>query len=364
MERTYLQHHLGTSLTDNDIICRKHLLEAQRHGHNIDHIPSWKLNKEDSPHSPASSCSNPQCENPLSDRLIKPLFTTPNKLAEVFLTKHTDGSFVLCRQCYNKAYVTVCGTQCKSCGAYPKSGTTFHRHSPDSVIVSQHLTNTTGQSVVIDPCDHLCYLCYRTHCAIVESLKAPQGSDAALKLSITEWVSIRDNANTDKLTMAILQAVVYVAKDLLIGKALLLPWVTKVFLTAYSPGCPDNSKPTIETGESIVTFSARWLLQHLITYLNPYMLYKCVHMKFGTILYRKGINVLESLSWALGANSSSQYDFSELNIMPATKSPCNDQTLHEAAYIVNDLMHEEVKRQTRDNPLVLNINNELQNVNP
>ena len=33
----------------------------------------------------------------------------------------------------------------------PKSGTTFHRHSPDSVIVSQHLTNATGQGVVIDP---------------------------------------------------------------------------------------------------------------------------------------------------------------------------------------------------------------------
>jgi len=61
---------------------------------------------------------------------------------------------------------------------------------------------------------------------------------------------------------AILQAIVYVAQNLLSGKAVLLPWVCKVFLEAYSV---DNPKVTIETGESRVIFSARWLLQQLIT---------------------------------------------------------------------------------------------------
>ena len=60
-------------------------------------------------------------------------------------------------------------------------------------------------------------------------------------------------------------------------------------------------KLILEFDESVVTFSSRWLLDQLIVYLNCYMLYKCVHMKFGTILYRKGIDPLVSLSWALSA---------------------------------------------------------------
>ena len=56
----------------------------------------------------------------------------------------------------------------------------------------------------------------------------------------------------------------------------------------------------LEVGEGTVQISLRWLLNQLIVYLSPYMLYKCVHMKFGTILYCKEVDLLTSLSWALG----------------------------------------------------------------
>ena len=71
--------------------------------------------------------------------------------------------------------------------------------------------------------DHLCYSCYRAHCTIIQSLKLPEGSNATLQQSTLEWISICKEDSTDKLTMAILDTVIYVAQDLLIGKVLLLP---------------------------------------------------------------------------------------------------------------------------------------------
>ena len=112
----------------------------------------------------------------------------------------------------------VCGSQCKSCGAYPKSGTTFQHLSPDAVKVSQHLTNITDQSVIVAPNDNLCYSCYRAYCTIIQSLKLPEGSNVTLQQSILEWVSICKEGSTEKLTMVILHAVIYVAQDLLIRK--------------------------------------------------------------------------------------------------------------------------------------------------
>ena len=59
---------------------------------------------------------------------------------------------------------------------------------------------------------------------------------------------------------------------------------------------------TLEVGVSVVKFSSRWLLNQLIN-LHPYMQYKCVHMKFCTVIYHKGGDLLTSLSWALRALS-------------------------------------------------------------
>ena len=116
---------------------------------------------------------------------------------------------------------------------------------------------------------------------------------------------------TNKLTKAILLAVIFVAQHLLEHKAVLLPWVCQKFLQAYEISYTGNINQVnliLEMGESSVMFSSRWPLKQLIGYLNPYMLCKCIHMKYGTILYRKGIDTLVSLSWALGACSSTHLD--------------------------------------------------------
>ena len=116
------------------------------------------------------------------------------------------------------------------------------------------------------------------------------------------WTAKGGDKDTDALTRAVLKAVLFVAEQLLQQKAVLLPWASQIFLQAYQlhrTGSIKSAELNLEVGESTVKFSSRWLLNQLIIYLNPYMSYKCVHRKFGTILYRKGGDILTSLSWAL-----------------------------------------------------------------
>ena len=58
----------------------------------------------------------------------------------------------------------------------------------------------------------------------------------------------------------------------------------------------------LQVGDGSVQFSPRWLLYQLIAHLDSYMMHKCAHNKFGTVLYRKEGNVLVALSWALSAS--------------------------------------------------------------
>ena len=159
----------------------------------------------------------------------------------------------------------------------------------------------------------------------------------------------RLNDTTDTLTKAILQTVIYVANHLLQEQAILLPWACKVFLQSYKPENATtltSEKVTVQTRDSMVTFSGRWLLHQLIGYLDSYMLCKCVHMKFGTILYRRGVDVLVSLSWALSCQgvqeSTDKDDIHEHKpIIEDTKI-----VLHNATSILNGLIYGEIERQS------------------
>ena len=118
-------------------------------------------------------------------------------------------------------------------------------------------------------------------------------------------------------------------------------------------GSVNSVELSLELGESNVQFSSRWLLHQLIVYLDSHMLYKCVHKNFGTILFRKGIDVLISLSWALGMSDTGE-NYSE----PTTKQHSSTTMLNEeqvltcAGCIVNDIIHKEIKKQTSDSWLV------------
>ena len=168
--------------------------------------------------------------------LIKPQFESIDKLETIFVGKSSaDIPFQLCQRCYNEVYqIFHPPTPCMSCGAVPKAGTRWYRHSPDAITVSQHLRDTTGSDIDISPNDYLCNTCYKIHLTIGTAVCSQEPAPkCTLQGAIQAWLAKTNDENADPLTRLVLKAVLYVAEHLLQNKALLLPQVCHVFLQEY-----------------------------------------------------------------------------------------------------------------------------------
>jgi len=156
-----------------------------------------------------------------------------------------DNLLLLCPTCYSKCDRQINPVNnCTSCGATPKSGHRFCHHSPDAILVSQqYLKDTTNTDVVILPSDWICTNCYNTHCSIIKSLESKEnGTDEMLMHHIQGWENNVKSPNNNKLTLAILTSVLFVARHLLAQKAVLLPQVCQVVLETYGVQCDGNIK--------------------------------------------------------------------------------------------------------------------------
>ena len=125
----------------------------------------------------------------------------------------------------------------------------------------------------------------------------------------------------------------------------------------------------MEVGDSTVKFSSRWMLNQLIIYLDPYMEYKCVHRKYDTMLFRRGSDLLTSLSLALGALSTKVHNDYQVESPLIPKRKGTDElhqhkVLREAGGILNDLLHAETNHHTHVDPCTLNIDHCLSVLNP
>ena len=154
-EKEFLLKHLNHTPLGESTICKKHFIEARRHHSTPNFIPKWK----DTPRSgvkakPVCSnqkCINPKCTQPTSDKLIKPSFESTDMLEITLGVKSSnDMPFLLCQKCYNDVYqIFHPQTPCTSCGAIPKEGSHWCRHSPHANLVSQHIEDTTGTELHI-----------------------------------------------------------------------------------------------------------------------------------------------------------------------------------------------------------------------
>ena len=190
---------------------------------------------------------------------------------------------------------------CSSCGACPKQGIPFFRHSPDPGTVSHYLSATTENTPHIKATDCLCLLCYKVHLAILRHINESQNTPSArLQSDIELWRTDLSNAE-NKLKVAQLTTVLHVAKHLQHHEALLLPNVSAYFLDLYcGDGEWSNEVPVeLEVSDGTANFTHKWLLHLLIIYLQPYMQYKCVFRKIGTLICPRDGDPLICLSWAL-----------------------------------------------------------------
>ena len=93
-------------------------------------------------------------------------------------------------------------------------------------------------------------------------------------------------------------------------------------------------------------------------------------MKYGTVLYRKGADMLTMLSWALSTSHlADQWSWFEPEKQRNHEKHLNsEKTLEEASIIMNNLIHEEIKKISQIRPtidcILLKINEYLTNVDP
>jgi hypothetical protein len=125
----------------------------------------------------------------------------------------------------------------------------------------------------------------------------------------------------DELTIAVLEAVITLAKNLLKDKAMLLTSACSVFLEAY--------------------MKEPWVILTYNLHIKKYVNFRWVHKKFGTILYKHGGDLFTSLSWAVGANAQNKPQLENIQFYPP-KPLHDDDAMNDAANHLNDLLHEEI----------------------
>ena len=207
-----------------------------------------------------------------------------------------------------------------------------------------------------------------------------EGTDSMLRSMVVTWKAEANGNDTGLLTVALLRSVLFVAEHMLQDKALLLPQACNIFLQAYRVNYTGSIRAVqldLDIGDSSVKFSARWLLNQLIIYLSNYMSYQCIHMRIRTILFRKGGNILASLSYALSTAFQTESSLPTVTdfIKPARPKEIREdgnykkRVLTDAVYLVNDLLHDEINKSSTslemgEDSILLNIDTFLQNVNP
>ena len=217
--------------------------------------------------------------------------------------------------------------------------------------------------------DYICSTCYKLHVTILES-KAGLPINQSLS-EITAFLKSKLSNTEDRLASCIRQIVLYVAQFLLSDSALLLPDVSRMFFISYGfeldGDTITNASYELEGLEGIVKFSSKWLLQQLILQLHEHMSYKCVHKKFGTILYNKRGDLLKSLSWALGSKGSTSTAASSFSL----NGPINDSKLLEDAWmLVKSLIHKEIEKmsqaftQSKFDPCCFKLKESVEAINP
>ena len=362
----FLAKHVG-HIPGNSCICRAHCREAERQHLNPEYVPIWKKNKaENVAQQTQHVCTCMYKECAVTSEKEKFITSSHESFRKMLGT--TEQLVVLCEKHYQLAYRQIHGhKQCAACGAKPKfRQDAYIRHSPDPITVSQYLSEHTEFSVSLLPTDCICKSCYDIHIVILKSLEEQPGSPQQnLQSDIDLWKMTIADDNTIELTRAVLNTVLFVAKLLQHDKAILLPQAATVFREYYSPAEDDNDV-YLEVRDGFIKFSTRWLMNQLILYLQPYMGYRCVVDRLGTLLYPRNGDIMKTLSLALFQSpiisTSPKHD--------QHKQPCSTKSkaalLNEAANVINDIILEEIQRhrQCSVDLTTFNLDDHIKDMNP
>ena len=287
----FLQNHVCAAIPANSCICRSHRREVSRHYNDTNYTPVWKKEKA----VMQTKCIYSECVATSADtKIITPSSEYQLSFREVLNTE-PDSAITLCDRHYQLVYREVhMHKVCAGCGAKPKARqSAYTRHSPDAESVCQYLNEHTEFSLSLTQEDTLCKSCYDLHLVILQNMEKQLTPQQDLESDIKLWsMTIRDDSITE-VTRAVLVTVLYTAKLLLETKALLLPQAAIVFRQNYSIPEEDGDL-NLEVRDGTIKFTGKWLMSQLIIHLQPYMDYKCIVPRLGTLLYPRNGDLMKS----------------------------------------------------------------------
>ncbi len=302
----------------------------------------------------------PSCKS--TTKLCSPSFAPVSELKVLLSLQDDLQSIIVCGDHYNQLYRQFLrpSQHCFSCGIKSKNNTTFTRHCPNPSLINAYL-NSREESEEISSSHHICLSCYKAHLAIIKMHE--QNNTLADLIDI--WKHTLSNENNDELTRATLHSALYVADEFINQHAVLLPHVSRVFLCKYEANAQSNFREhlILEGKEGTVKFTTSWLLKKLKMYLGKHIECICIHKKIGTVLFRKGGDLLVSLSHALGAARTNE-DQDVLYEPNLSSKPDVSKVLREAGDIVNNLIHTEMAKLPVSTNKELDINAEIGSINP
>ena len=365
--RAFFCNHLGTVLED-DCICKCHVIEAKRNITKDEYTPKWT--KQQRCPNTAKCCLHPECSTP-HEKVNAVSFTSKALIgATLCCTVPEAEDAYLCINHYQLLYRTLrkqSSVPCAACGAKPLWDTQFSRHCPDCDLVVENMRTTLGEELNLTPADVICSSCYKLHLQIINNKgnkNEPNDSDLE---AIIHQLDAQRREEHDIAQSALYAVGSYVANELYNQRAMLLPQASKMFLKEYGTDDDDMYNVYIEFNKTSIKYSSKWLLEQLIIILGIHMSYKCIHKKFGVVLYRKNGDLLYILSWALGSNQNTHHE-----TLPTINTPeaSEERVLIRAASIVNDHLLKDTrvsianKRAIEDNPEGLDINKLINDASP
>ena len=132
-------------------------------------------------------------------------------------------------------------------------------------------------------------MCYKAHLILLNGIICEPDTFKNRLNGDIDKLLLAQESSSSQLLRSILEAAIFVGSNLIKNKAVLLSTVSTIFAEAYT-GCKVTTNASeialhIETEDCITKFNSRWLLNYLIIYLNDYLQFKCVHKRFGNMLY-------------------------------------------------------------------------------
>ena len=193
----------------------------------------------------------------------------------------------LCKGHYHQLYKTIWPEQrqCITCGASLRRSNP--KLCPKPSEIQKHLHEHSGYNGEIKEGDKVCYTCYRAHLSILQEQKNVS-KDNELKELILNL-----HQTSEIISKAMNSVTEFVAQQLLVENALLLPDITDKFY-AEAANLTGQEQPEIKK-----SVTPTFVLSNLVSTLQHHLAYSCTVRKYGTLLYRPGSDLTKPLTQAL-----------------------------------------------------------------